>query len=214
MSQHELLRTRIDQHKIKNILSKYDDKKMKDCSLATVELLQELLPKHTFCVKWSLPFTTIATFCGSNITPQFADRKILPDGGVIWMDNKYPILISEIKHQGTNDERKSEGKPKQATGNAIERYGKNLMALQTMFSKEKILPAVVFCWGCDFAEEQTTVLSKLYTMNCFCEMNKEYLIQNTGVKPHNIFYKEKEWSNEEIVSKMVELSYAYAQYYL
>lgn len=35
---------------------------------------------------------------------------------MIWMDNRIPVLISEIKHQGTNDERKKEGKPKQATG--------------------------------------------------------------------------------------------------
>lgn len=173
MSQHELLRERLEQYKIKNVLSKYDDKDMKNCALATVNILQEIMPEHNFSVKWTLPFSKIAEFRGLSLTPQFKDRKILPDGGVIWMDNKYPILISEVKHQGTNKERQLEGKPIQATGNAIERYGKNLIGLQTMFSKEKILPAVVFCWGCDFADEQTTVLSKLYTMNCFCEMNKK-----------------------------------------
>lgn len=210
MSQHELLRERIEQHKIKNILSKQDDKNMKRCAEATVELLRELLPQHNFSVEWALPFTKIADYCGIEIADDFKDRKILPDGGVIWMDNRVPVLISEIKHQGTNDERKKEGKPKQATGNAIERYGKNLMVLQKMFSNKEYLPAVVFCWGCDFSAEQTTVLSKLYALNCFCEMNKYYLRQGIGVKAHNVFYRKEKWTNEEITLIMTELAYQYA----
>lgn len=79
MSQHELLRERIEQHKIKNILSRQDDKNMKKCAKATVELLQELLPQHNFSVEWSLPFTKIADYCGIEIADDFKDRKILPD---------------------------------------------------------------------------------------------------------------------------------------
>lgn len=214
MSQHELLRSRIEQHKIKNVLSKYDNKDMKKCANAAVEILSSLLPQHTFSIKWNLSYKEITSFCGLPLLEQFNDRKILPDGGVIWMDNKYPILISEIKHQGTNKERQAEGKEKQATGNAIERYGKNLMALQTMFSQKIFLPAVVFCWGCDFAKEQTTVLSKLYALNCFQEMNKMYLKTSIGIKPHNVFYREEKWMNEEITSIMVELAYNYALLYL
>ena len=53
---------------------------------------------------------------------------ISPDGGFIFATNKQGerriILVSEVKHQGTNDKRKDEGLPKQARGNAIERLGK------------------------------------------------------------------------------------------
>lgn len=212
MSQHELLRTRLEQHKVKNILSKTDDENIKECSQALIYLLKEQYPSHSFELKNSLTFKEITDFCNLTLSESFSDRKIIPDGGIIWMDGKYPILISEIKHQGTNKERVQEGKSRQATGNAIERYGKNLMALQTMFNQENILPAVVFCWGCDFLE--TTVLSKLYTMNCFQELNKYYFETNKGVKPHNIFCKESKWTNEEILDIMYELSINYITYYL
>lgn len=50
---------------------------------------------------------------------------IKPDGGFLWLVDlagaKYPILISEVKNQGTNDKRAVEGLAKQAKGNAIER---------------------------------------------------------------------------------------------
>src|SRR5438128_2373949 len=54
-----------------------------------------------------------------------------PDGGILSIVDHHgglhPILISEVKNQGTNTERLAEGKPKQAQGNAIERLGKNVI---------------------------------------------------------------------------------------
>ena len=58
---------------------------------------------------------------------EFADRTIIPDGGILYLiknKEKFPLVIAEIKRQGTNKERLKEGKAKQATGNAIERLGK------------------------------------------------------------------------------------------
>ena len=46
-------------------------------------------------------------------------------------EQKYPILITEMKNQGTNDLRLKEGKKKQAKGNAIERLGKNVIGFRT-----------------------------------------------------------------------------------
>ena len=40
-------------------------------------------------------------------------------------NEKSPLVIAEIKRQGTNKERLQEGKTKQATGNAIERLKNN-----------------------------------------------------------------------------------------
>ena len=53
-----------------------------------------------------------------------------------------PIVIAEIKRQGTNNEREKEGKPKQATGNPIERLGKNLTGIKAMMNHEKITPFI------------------------------------------------------------------------
>ncbi|MFB5029699.1 MAG: hypothetical protein WJU30_00240 [Candidatus Phytoplasma pruni] len=55
--------------------------------------------------------------------------------------------MSEVKRQGTNDKLKDEGKPKQARGNAVERLGKNLTAIKSMFMHELIAPFVCFGWG-------------------------------------------------------------------
>ena len=56
----------------------------------------------------------------------FDASSIQPDGGILHIrgtdgDNlMYPVLIAEVKNQGTNDFRAKEGLPKQARGNAIE----------------------------------------------------------------------------------------------
>jgi len=55
-----------------------------------------------------------------------------------------PILIAEVKNQGTNDLRAKEGLPKQAKGNAIERLGKDLIGLRTALMRESIFPFVCF----------------------------------------------------------------------
>ena len=57
-----------------------------------------------------------------------------PDGGilsVIGLDGvRHPILIVEVKNQGTNDLRATEGLASQAKGNAIERLGKNVIGFR------------------------------------------------------------------------------------
>ncbi len=83
----------------------------------------------------------------------FFENKIKPDGGVLFLrkkdDRKFKkiLLITEAKRQGTNDIRTKQGKNKQATGNAIERLGKNLTGIKAMLNHEKITPFVCFGWG-------------------------------------------------------------------
>ena len=107
MSQHDYLRERWAQHAVKNNLSKYDDAQAKDASATVVDMLTEMFPEHSFEVKANLTFNQIEKYTGRdfNINYDYSRRKIAPDGGVIWMDEKYPILISEMKRQGTNEER-------------------------------------------------------------------------------------------------------------
>ena len=69
-----------------------------------------------------------------------------PDGGITFIVDKYnryfPILIFEVKNQGTNDLRLQEGKTKQAQGNVVEKLGKNVIGFRTYMLDESIFPFV------------------------------------------------------------------------
>jgi type II restriction enzyme len=79
---------------------------------------------------------------------KFDSSAMRPDGGILSIESDkgvlYPILITEVKNQGTNDLRANEGKPKQAKGNAIERLGKNVIGFRTALLGENIVPFVCF----------------------------------------------------------------------
>ena len=83
----------------------------------------------------------------------FQDRTIKPDGGVIWLFKKKDplyrrlVLVSEVKKQGTNEDRIKEGKPRQAQGNAIERLGKNLIGIRAAMNHEGHHPFCMFWMG-------------------------------------------------------------------
>jgi type II restriction enzyme len=213
MSQHELLRQRIEQHKIKNTISKIDDENIKNVAKECCKILQELYPQHSFTLHLSLTFSEIEDYNNFSKNTFKTKHEVRPDGGVIWMDNKYPVLISEMKKQGTNDEREKEGKKKQAVGNAIERYGKNLMAFHTLYNKEDILPVIAFCHGCDFLSE--IVLAKLYTLNGFHECNKVYdQPTKERIKPSTILYQLDNWTGEQMLLPMLQIASGAIEYYI
>ena len=215
MSQHDYLRERWNQHAVKNSLSKYDDAKAKDASAEVVKILSEMFPNHTFEVKNKLMFNQIEQYTGRtfNLNYDYSHRSLQPDGGVIWMDNKFPILISEMKRQGTNNERKKEGKDKQAIGNAIERLGKNLKGFDCLYENDDILPFVCFCWGCDVIDG--TFLGKMYTLNSFNELNVIYdTPTRTRNKPFTCLLKEEApFTLEEMVIVMLQLAVSAIYYY-
>ena len=217
MIQHDLLRQRYEQHKAKNDYSKIDDEMLFLASQEVLSILKETYTDHTFILKKSLSFKEIEEYSHINfqINFDYSKRKLLPDGGVIWMDGKYPILISEIKHQGTNKERIKEGKPKQAVGNAIERLGKNLRGIETLYNNDNILPFVCFCWGCDFAPEQQTVLCKLLTMNMFQSLNTIYTNIDSFKrgKPFTIMAREEPYSLDELVYILLQVAEYSINYY-
>jgi type II restriction enzyme len=97
------------------------------------------------------------------------------------MDNantKYPILVAEVKNQGTNDMRLKEGKPKQAKGIAIERLGKNVIGFGTALLKESIFPFICFGDGCDFAQDPS-IIERVVTINMLGILN-QIRVQNEG----------------------------------
>ena len=90
-----------------------------------------------------------------------------PDGGILFalIDGKeVPILITEDKLQGTNDERLKENKSRQSTGNAIERGAKNIRGSEMIFAEYDIFPYVIFAAGCDFHSSET-IAKRLEMMN-------------------------------------------------
>ena len=145
---------------------------------------------------------------------------IRPDGGFLYLsDNEsssmHPILIAEVKHQGTNDQRALEGKRKQSRGNAIERLGKNLIGLRTALMHETIFPFVCFGYGCDF-EEGSSILDRVTTMAMYGRLNETYLHhQGDGRFNRGSFYfREQEWSVDEMSDIMFDIANRSILYYL
>lgn len=208
---HEMLKHNTEQHRKKSIHSKTDDNLLRESVKDVVQLLQETFPNHNFKIHKSLSAQEISSFVQRE-NFFLSNHKIVPDGGIIWMDGKYPVLISEMKYQGSNQERMAQGKMKQAIGNAIERYGKNVMALQSMFNSYDFMSCVVFCWGCDFETE--LVQSKMIFMNDLYPLNRIYEKTHVGIKPHNIFIQTTPWTKSQMVDKMFDMAKKYSSYFL
>lgn len=150
----------------------------------------------------------------------FDASSIRPDGGVLFIDSRqetditYPILIAEVKNQGTNDLRQKEGKPKQARGNAIERLGKNLIGLRTAFMRESIFPFVCFGYGCDF-EKDSSILDRVSTMAMFGHLNKTYLHNQDGSKFNrgSFYFRSQRWKVREMYKIMKDIAERAILYY-
>lgn len=142
-----------------------------------------------------------------------------PDGGFVYLvskdGDKYPILISEKKNQGTNDLRKLEGKPKQAKGNAIERLGKNVIGLRAYLANEDIFPFVCFGDGCDFVDG-SSILDRVVTIAIFGKLNKVYLHDVAHLpqfKRGSYFFRAEEWTTEEMYERCFDIARRSVFYY-
>lgn len=236
MSQAESLRNRMEQHKPKNDKSKPDDKTIyRAMGDVTHYLMDRFDFEHIFS-DYEIVFQReikakemIEFIRNRGIRAEFDfsffDRGIVPDGGVLFLQSKQektrrPLLFAEIKRQGTNDAREQEGKGKQATGNAIERLGKNLSGIRAMMNQERITPFVCFGWGCDFAPKEKTVLAKVSMMNEFYPLNHTYVFKRDGnaesnrFAPVSMYFREEPWSREEMFEIMKEIAETALRYYL
>lgn len=233
-TQHDSLRRRTEQHKPKNTKSKLDDKRIYEAMQKVVDYLNKRfdgqLNDHVIVFEKSLSIEYMINFIKTKklrheFEYEFNDRKIIPDGGVLFLVKKdgteqKPIIISEAKRQGTNKQRIKEGKEKQATGNAIERLGKNLTGIKAMMNHEKITPFVCFGWGDDFAEDEKTVLSKIFVLNEFYPLNKTYVFKKDGdsnfnsFAPVSMYFREEIWSVDEMFNVMKEIAETALRYYI
>lgn len=150
----------------------------------------------------------------------FDTSSIRPDGGILYIQGpdddeiSYPILISEVKNQGTNDLRAEEGLPKQAKGNAIERLGKNLIGLRTALMRESIFPFVCFGYGCDF-ESDSSILDRVSTMAMFGKLNTTYLHNEEQGKFNrgSFYFRPQRWTVSEMVAVMKDIAERSVLYY-
>lgn len=158
-------------------------------------------------------------------------RTIKPDGGVIKLVSDSPdgksgdriVLVSEIKRQGTNDQRKKEGLKPQSQGNAIERLGKNLTGIKAMFMQYPITPFVCFGHGCDFdwEDDNAFVKAKLVMLNEFYPINQVYVNKKdrggegkNQFSPVSMFFRNEEWTCEEMLTTLKIVGEASMAHYL
>lgn len=142
-----------------------------------------------------------------------------PDGGILYLmgrdGDKHPILITEVKNQGTNDLRATEGLKPQSKGNAIERLGKNVIGFRTAMLTESIMPFVCFGYGIDF-DDKSSILDRVITIAMFGKLNELHVMNEGDDNRFNrgsFFFRRSEWSEEEMESVMYEVASRSIHYY-
>jgi type II restriction enzyme len=143
-----------------------------------------------------------------------------PDGGILSVvssDGKsLPILITEVKNQGTNDLRLAEGKKAHAMGNAIERLGKNVIGFRTMMLDEGINPFVCFGYGYDF-QDGSSILDRVRTIAMFGELNRVNVVpegEDGRFNRGSFYFRQAAWSRAEMVEVMTEVATRAVHYYI
>ena len=186
MGLSDSIRNRSNQHLPKNGISKDEDKAMARAAKRVIEYIKNYYhdqwfadhPEYDVVYETSIRLVDMVGFIArknpnilADFDSSFNDKEIRPDGGAIYLTKqdsdghlieKLPIVIAEVKHQGTNEKRLAEGLRMQAFGNAIERLGKNLIGIRAMMAYESITPFICFGDGCDFAniDEIDDIVSK------------------------------------------------------
>src|SRR3989344_4534313 len=223
MNKSDSLRKRKAQHLPKNALSAGDDKKVSVVMGLVIKHLNNRfkLAELGYYLEYvkSIKLTELISIIKSyDKRTEFAaltyeDTYIKPDDGVLVLrkkdDENYKriALVVEMKHQGTNDKRLEAGLKKQAQGNAIERLGKNLIGIRATLQYEKVTPFVCFGWGDDFAEG-SSIRDRVVTMNEFYPLNRIFIHKKEGYAPVSMFFREKEWDENELFEIMKDIAEA------
>jgi hypothetical protein len=154
--------------------SKTSERVVKDAVSTTVfEYAKRRLPAATIDYRAQVSLwecqQAFAKACPTAAAPDTANRAFTmkPDGGVIFAtigERRFPLLIVEDKVQGTNDLLYAQQKPRQATGNAIERAAKNIRMCEMLCADMPVFPYVVFAAGCDFHPSES-IYKRIEAMN-------------------------------------------------
>ncbi|MCL2110263.1 hypothetical protein FWH30_01635 [Microgenomates group bacterium] len=223
MANSSFLRRNTNQHTVKNAKSKKMDREIDVAVHMVIDVLSEKYPELIFEHKKTIKLVEIIAML-SRQYPEYAELLgkplatsfISPDGGFLFATNKQgerrPILVAEVKRQGTNDARESEGLPKQAKGNAIERLGKNLIGIRAIFKNEGVLPFICFGSGYDF-QEGSSILDRVLTMNDFFPLNEMFVEKNClPFEPTSMFFRYEGWSADDMANKMLDVAIRAIEY--
>ena len=207
-----------------NVKSKHEDEQIADI---VAILIEDLKNEFKVRINWEkkIQLKKIISDLRTHFpNVSFAEPEVdvsfmSPDGGITFLVDKtgtmYPILIGEVKNQGTNSDRLKEGLPKQAKGNAVERLGKNVIGFKTYMLTESIFPYVCFGDGCDF-EKGSSILDRVLTIAMFGALNEDHTF-NEG--PNGIFnrgsyyFKADNWTIDELYDILYEVAKRSIYYY-
>ena len=206
-----------------NMTSKKQESELGRALLSVVERIEEdfdVALDHTSQWKLSDIVSSLRKeFRDVEFHYHFDTSAMKPDGGILSMIDQEgvarPILITEVKNQGTNDLRAAEGKPKQAKGNAIERLGKNVVGFRTAMMSESIVPFICFGYGCDFADD-SSILDRVTTIAMFGPLNTVNVVNQGATGSFNrgsFFFREEPWTVEEMAGLMFEVASRAVYYY-
>ncbi|MFM7390345.1 MAG: EcoRI family type II restriction endonuclease [Vampirovibrionales bacterium] len=206
-----------------NTISKKQEKLLQQAVFSVMQTLQKESPTLHLQLEAKVFLKEVTDwlkhhFTESDFTYHFETSSMKPDGVILFLVDKhkqrYPLLISEKKNQGTNDLRKQEGKTKQAKGNAIERLGKNVIGLKAFLATESIFPFVCFGDGCDFASD-SSILDRVSTIAEFGKLNTVYLFEESDgrFRRGSFFFREALWTVDEMVDICYHIAERSLHYY-
>lgn len=230
MTQSQKLRNNTNQHILKNVESQLLDFKIKNVVDNVLIKLKEKYPKLKFGCDENYPIRILEAMVSSNDIITQEKTSFKPDGGLVWVlinGKKYYILVSEQKKQGTNDKLLLEGKKKQSKGNAVERLGKNIIAVEILFGDEDITPIVVFLQGCDFFDEESSIPDRIRTIAKFQPINQINLYKKQlqkynwfagsfFMRGHSMNDKPgtSDWTFNEMMTILLDVATKSIEYYL
>ena len=205
--------------------------KQQETDLYKALVLVEQRLKQTFANKITLSHEKLwllrdivaelrSSYPDSEFYYHFDTSSMRPYGGILFLTGqpddtlRYPILVSEVKNQGTNDLRVQESLPRQAKGNAIERLGKNVVGFRAALSRESIFPFVCFGHGIDFAND-SSILDRVSTVAMFGKLNTTYLHNdvNGQFARGSFYFRQAVWSVTEMTEIMTDIAERSILYY-
>ncbi len=207
-----------------NATSKEQESAVIKALVSTIDRLGIEFPMATFQHEKSWLLSAIVTRLRVHFPEvEFADVRptsfIKPDGGILSIQdreaNLHPVLVTEVKHQGTNDLRATEGLPRQAMGNAIERLGKNVIGFRSAFLSEGIMPFVCFGYGYDFSPA-SSIVDRVVTIAMFGPLNRVSVVNEGDDQQFNrgsFFFRNNEWSVDEMTDVMFDIASRSVHYY-
>lgn len=150
--------------------AKIHDVKVKDVMEQVFHDLQLKYPDQTFTLRKTILQSEIATQFNPHFQSSNPKSAIKPDGGILFLNDNIPILSTEAKKQGTNQNRCDKGLKKQAMGNAIERAHKNYNEIKNLFNPYPYTGYILFGYGCDF-QQGSSIIDRLNAMTYYDTFN-------------------------------------------